>query len=155
MLDVVAICLVITALLSWVNVRFVLLPTTIGVMVIALVLSLCAIGLDSLGWVTTLRSHEASLLGSVDFSDVLLEGMLSLLLFAGALHVDISRLRERWPVVALAVGGVVVSTAMVGFALWAAMPWIGLELDLLHCLLFGALISPTDAHHAFDFFAMT
>ncbi len=144
MLDVVAICLVITALLAWVNVRFVRLPTTIGVMVIALGLSLGVLALDHLGWVTTIRRHEQSLLASIDFSRALMDGMLSLLLFAGALHVDASALRERWSVVAIAVGGTVVSTLLVGFGLWSVLPWVGIELELLPCLVFGALISPTD-----------
>lgn len=145
MLDIAAACLVITALLSWLNQRFVRLPTTIGVMVIALVLSLLIIGLDALGWVHVLRRYEESLVRSIDFSDVLMQGMLSLLLFAGAMHVDLSELKaQRWPVAALALLGTVLSTLLVGFGMWLALPWIGLPLGLLHCLLFGALISPTD-----------
>ena len=145
MLDIAATCLVITALLSWLNHRFVRLPTTIGVMVIALGLSLAIVALDVAGWSHALRQYEESLLRSIDFSDVLMQGMLSLLLFAGALHVDLSELKaQRWPVAALALGGTLLSTLLVGYGLWLALPWVGLPLDLLHCLLFGALISPTD-----------
>src|SRR3569833_1274090 len=122
MLDIAAICLVISALLSYLNHRFLGLPTTIGVMAAALALSLVLIGLDAVGVAHGLRAYEESLLRSIDFSDVLMQGMLSLLLFAGALHVDLSELKAyRWQVGALAVLG-----------------------PLMYCLLFGALISPTD-----------
>src|SRR3990167_1154790 len=145
MLNIAATFLVITALLSWLNHRFVRLPTTIGVMVIALALSLAVVALDAVGWVHVLLRYEESLLRSIDFSDVLMQGMLSLLLFAGALHVYLSELKaQRWPVMALALLGTVLSTLLVGFGLWLVLPWVGLPLDLLYCLLFGALISPTD-----------
>jgi len=145
MLDIAATCLVVTALLAYLNHRFVRLPTTIGVMVIALGLSLVIVALDVVGVSHALRTYEESLLRSIDFSDVLMQGMLSLLLFAGALHVDLSELKAlRWPVASLALIGTLVSTLMVGYGLWAALPWVGLELPLMYCLLFGALISPTD-----------
>jgi CPA1 family monovalent cation:H+ antiporter len=145
MLDIAATCLVVTALLAYLNYRFVRLPTTIGVMVIALVLSLVIVALDVVGVSHALRTYEESLLRSIDFSDVLMQGMLSLLLFAGALHVDLSELKAlRWPVASLALIGTLVSTLIVGYGIWAALPWVGLELPLMYCLLFGALISPTD-----------
>lgn len=144
MLDIAAGCIVITALLAYANHRFIGLPTTIGVMSIALVMSLAFVGLDALGlhW---LRDYEAGLLASIDFSDVLMQGMLSLLLFAGALHVDLSVLRSHgWPVGILAVFGTTLSAALVGFVVWHVLPWFGIELPLGYCLAFGALISPTD-----------
>ena len=145
MLDIIAICLVITALLAYLNHRFVGLPTAIGVMAAALVLSLSLVGLSALGVAGKLLQYERSLLRSIDFSEVLMQGMLSLLLFAGALHVDLSELKSlRWPVVALAVLGTLLSTVVVGYAMWAALPLVGLHLPLPYCLLFGALISPTD-----------
>lgn len=145
MFNIVATCVVITALLAYVNHRFVGMPTTIGVMTAALVLSLALVGLDSLGLAYGLRQYEESLLRSIDFSDVLMKGMLSLLLFAGALHVDLRALASyRWPVALLAVLGTVVSTLIVGLGMWLALPLAGLPLPLVHCLLFGALISPTD-----------
>jgi CPA1 family monovalent cation:H+ antiporter len=145
MLNIAATCLVITALLAYLNHRFVGMPTAIGVMATALVLSLALVGLDAVGLAYGLRQYEESLLRSIDFSDVLMQGMLSLLLFAGALHVDFSELRtHRWPVGVLAVLGTVLSTLVVGFAMWFALPLTGLDLPLVYCLLFGALISPTD-----------
>jgi len=145
MLDIAAACLVITALLAYLNHRFIGLPTTIGVMTSALVISLALVGLDALGVAHGLREYEESLLRSIDFSHVLMQGMLSLLLFAGALHVDLSELRAyRWPVAALAVLGTLFSTLVVGYGMWFALPLAGLQLPLMYCLLFGALISPTD-----------
>lgn len=145
MLDISAVCLVITALLAYLNHRFVRLPTTIGVMVIALGLSLAIVMLNALGLDHGLRQYEESFIRSIDFSDVLMQGMLSLLLFAGALHVDLSELKSyRWQVVALALAGTLASTLAVGFGMRTVLPWIGIELPLLYCLLFGALISPTD-----------
>ena len=145
MLDIAAVCLVVTALLAYLNQRFVELPTTIGVMVIALVLSLAIVALDSLGLDHGLRGYEESFLRSIDFSDVLMQGMLSFLLFAGALHVDLRALKQyRWQVATLALVGTVLSTLLVGTGLWLVLPWLGVGLPLMHCLLFGALISPTD-----------
>ncbi|QGW82593.1 cation:proton antiporter [Variovorax paradoxus] len=145
MLDIAAACLVITALLAYVNHRFVGLPTTIGVMAIALLLSLAIVLLNAVGLDHGLRRYEESFVRSIDFSDVLMQGMLSLLLFAGALHVNLSELKTyRWQVGVLALVGTLASTVAVGFGMWMVLPWIGIELPLLYCLLFGALISPTD-----------
>lgn len=145
MLDVAAIFLVITALLAFLNHRFIGMPTTIGVMAAALVLSLTLVGLDSIGLAYGLRQYEESLLRSIDFSELLMQGMLSLLLFAGALHVDLSELRAyRWPVGGLALVGTLLSTLVVGYVMWFLLPLVGIDLPFMYCLLFGALISPTD-----------
>ncbi|ODV09859.1 MAG: sodium:proton antiporter [Rubrivivax sp. SCN 70-15] len=145
MLEIAATCLVVTALLAYLNQRFVGLPIAIGVMATALLLSLAIVALDAAGWGHGLRQYEESLLRSIDFSNVLMQGMLSLLLFAGALHVDLSELRAyRWQVGALAVVSTLLSTLAVGYGTWLALPWVGLNLPLIYCLLFGALISPTD-----------
>ena len=145
MFEVASAFLVLTALLAYLNQRFIGLPITIGVMAAALLLSLALIGLDAAGIDFGLRQYEESLLRSIDFSTVLMQGMLSLLLFAGALHVDLSELRAyRWPVALLAVLSTLLSTLAVGFGTWFALSWVGLELPLVFCLLFGALISPTD-----------
>lgn len=145
MLEIAAICLVITALLAYLNHRFVGLPTTIGVMASALILSLVLIGLDTVGIAHALRQYEESFLRSIDFSDVLMQGMLSLLLFAAALHVDLNELKAyRLPVAALAVMGTLGSTLVVAVAIWFVLPLAGIQLPPMYCLLFGALISPTD-----------
>jgi len=142
--DIAAIFLTITAVLAYLNRRFIGFPATIGVMVIALALSLVTIGLDALGF-GMLRDYEQSLVERIDFSALLMEGMLSLLLFAGALHVDLSELRAyRWQIGLLAIIGTMASTVLVGLMLWYGLSFTPVVLPLSYCLLFGALISPTD-----------
>nr|WP_024967775.1 sodium:proton antiporter [Pantoea sp. IMH] len=144
MLNVVAIFLSITALLAYFNRRYVGLPPAIGVMAIALVLSLLNMLADKLGF-HTLSLLEQSLVESVDFSELLMQGMLSLLLFAGAIHVNLKQLRAyRWQVASLAVIGTALSTVIIGVALWGISLLTGLQLPFIYCLIFGALISPTD-----------
>ena len=145
MLDIAAALLVLTALLSYANQRWLKLPPTIGLMATSLALSLALVALDAVGLSGGLHAREQGLIRSIDFSELLMQGMLSLLLFAGALHVDVTALRAyRWQVAVLAFVGTAVSTVVVGVALWAAIGVIGLPVPLLDCLLFGALISPTD-----------
>lgn len=145
MLDLAATCLVLTALFAYLNHRFIRLPTTIGVMAIALLLSLAIIGLDAAGLGGDLRRYEESFVRSIDFSGVLMDGMLSFLLFAGALHVNLGSLHaQRWVIGGLAVVGTLLSTVLVGLGMWLVLGWVDLPLPLLHCLLFGAIISPTD-----------
>jgi monovalent cation:H+ antiporter, CPA1 family len=144
MFDAAIVCLVLTAVLAYLNHRYVGLPTTIGVMSIALVLSVVLVVLDRLG-AHAFRDYEISLLASIDFSDVLMQGMLSILLFAGALHIDLNDLADyKWQVGFLSVCGTLASTLLVGVVVWALLPVAGFALPLSFCLLFGALISPTD-----------
>ena len=85
------------------------------------------------------------LLGSINFDKTLLHGMLSFLLFAGALHINIDDLMERkWSIGSLATFGTLMSTFLVGTLTWWVLGWFGLEMSYIYCLLFGALISPTD-----------
>jgi CPA1 family monovalent cation:H+ antiporter len=143
-LDLASLCLVVTALVAYLNRRFLRLPATIGVMAIALGLSVLLVLLEALG-LDTLGDTARALLRSIDFSRLLMQGMLSLLLFAGALHVDLSQLRAmRWQVGALAFVGTLISAPIVGLLAWILLPFVGLELPLPYCLVFGALISPTD-----------
>jgi Na+:H+ antiporter len=145
MLDIAAACLSITAILAYLNHRFVGLPTTIGVMAIALGLSLAIVIFDAIGLAHGLRAVEEGFVRSIDFSEVLLRGMLSMLLFAGALHVNLQDLQDyRLQISGLALLGTLASTLLVGFGLWLTLPAIGIALPLLYCLVFGALISPTD-----------
>lgn len=144
MLDIIALVLVLTAALAYLNHRFVGLPTTIGVMGIALLLSGALMVMNAFG-LSGLHGQLVDLLREIDFSQVLMQGMLSILLFAGALHVDLSKLRlYRKQIGLLAVFGTVASTALVGSLLYLVLPYAGLSLSLTYCMLFGALISPTD-----------
>ena len=143
-LEISAIFLSITALLTYVNHRFIGLPTTIGVMVISMLLSIGAIFLGFLGF-DDLIDYEVSLLDQLDFTEVLLDGMLSMLLFAGALHVNVSDLkRYKLPIGILACLGTLLSTVIIAGALYFVLPLLGFNLSFIWCLLFGALISPTD-----------
>ncbi|MGM8885277.1 cation:proton antiporter [Psychrobacter sp. 1U2] len=143
-LEISAIFLSITALLSYVNHRFIGLPTTIGVMVISILLSIFAIFLGFLGF-DQLIDYEISLLDQLDFTEVLLDGMLSMLLFAGALHVNIGDLRRyKLPIGILACIGTIISAVLIATAIYLMLPLLGFGLPFIWCLLFGALISPTD-----------
>lgn len=142
--DIATILIVLTALFSFLNHRTFKLPTTIGVMLFALGLSLALIGLDHLG-VSAVEQAAENLLGKIDFNETLLHGMLAFLLFAGALEVNLNDLASRkWVISILATVGVVVSTAIVGSLTWLALGFIGTPVPFMYCLLFGALISPTD-----------
>ena len=145
MLEISATCLVITSLLAYVNFRYIGLPITIGVMATSLGLSLLIVGLGFAGIDFGLQQQMEGMLKAIDFSTVLMQGMLSLLLFAGALHIDLSELKAyRWQVLGLAFFSTLLSTFIVGLAAYVALPVLGIQLPLIYCLLFGALISPTD-----------
>ncbi len=141
--EIIAVLISLAALFSYLNERFIRLPATIALMLIALLLSLGLIVLDLLGLGMAERAEV--LLGQVDFNQTLMHGMLSFLLFAGALHVNLEDLaRQKWVIGLLATLGVVLSTFIIGFLTWWLLGRIGIELPLIYCLLFGALISPTD-----------
>ena len=141
-IEIAAIILSLTAALAYINARFVKLPTGIGLMAIAPVGSFAMIGLDSLGVIHVARFEHV--IARANFGDTLLHGMLGLLLFAGALQLDVGALREqRLPVVVLALGGTIVSTLLVGGAIYAVFGALGRPLPLVDAMLFGALISPT------------
>ncbi len=140
--QIVALLLTLAALFAYVNQRTIQLPTTIGVLVIALVFSLVLIALDRLG---VARDDWMDWFAEVEFGPALLQGMLGFLLFAGALHVNLADLLEqKWTVGLLATGGVLLSTGLIATATYLGAGWIGVELPFIYCLLFGALISPTD-----------
>jgi CPA1 family monovalent cation:H+ antiporter len=141
--NILAILITLAALFSYINFRYIGLPVTIGVMVIALSMSLILILLGSFGF--GLERQAEALLQSIDFNRTLLHGMLSFLLFAGALHININDLIElKWSIGALATVGTLISTFLVGSLTWIVLHWFGIGLSYLYCLLFGALISPTD-----------
>jgi len=142
--EIIAILLTLAALFSFINFRTIKLPTTIGVMLIALLFSL---GLIFLGkFFPETHRWATELLIKVDFDETLLHGMLAYLLFAGALHVNINDLTNQYRVITvLATFGVLTSTFIVGTLTWILInPVLGIELSVLYCYLFGALISPTD-----------
>jgi CPA1 family monovalent cation:H+ antiporter len=144
LLQITAVLISLTALFSFLNHVYLKLPSTIGVMAISIALSLMLLILGSMGY-PLLLEQEKTLLEGIDFSTTLLHGMLSFLLFAGALHVDLNRLASlKWVVASLATIGVLLSTIIVAWLIWLVASLLELPLEFIHCLLFGALISPTD-----------
>lgn len=141
--QMVALVLVFSALANYANHRFIKLPATMGLMVVGIILSAIFI---LLGKLQVVDLKEASqIVTSFDFSSILLHGMLAFLLFAGALHVDISDLKsQKWPVIVLSTFGVLMSTFLVGSLFWLAGLLFGVDISFIYALLFGALISPTD-----------
>ncbi len=144
-LNTIAALLGLAAVFGYLNHRLLKLPRTIGFVVIALATSVAALVLDAvlpgLGIGPGLRGS----LSGIDFTDTLMKGMLSFLLFAGALHVDLSALASRkWAISTLATVGVLITTALVGGAMWLALGALGVAVPFTYCLVFGALIAPTD-----------
>jgi monovalent cation:H+ antiporter, CPA1 family len=142
-LDFITLLVILAAIFTFVNVKYIKLPSTIGLMLLALGLSLFIIVGE---WLfKTLNELATSLMTEYDFSKVLFQVMLSFLLFAGALDIDLRKLgEEKWPILILATVGVILSTFITGGAMYLLLPFIGVQLDFMYCLLFGALISPTD-----------
>lgn len=141
--DILALLITLTAIFSYINHRYLRLPLTIGVMLIGLIMSLGLLALKPLG--LDLTSQANTILGEIDFNQTLMHGMLSYLLFAGALHVNLADLAEqKWLIATLATLGVLASTTIIGVLLWLLLDLIDIDLPFLYCLVFGALISPTD-----------
>jgi len=143
-LDISALLLSLAALFSYLNYRYFKLPTAIGLMLISLGASRLVVLSGELGFVE-FEAYAEQILAGVDFDETLLHGMLSFLLFAGALHVNLQDLaRQKWVIGSMATFGVLTSTVLVGGMTWLVSTWLGLGLPFIYCLLFGALISPTD-----------
>lgn len=140
---IVAVLLTLTACFAYLNHRWIGLPPSIGVMTVALSFSLGLLVLQAVG--TNVDEPMRSLVDRVHFDSTLLHGFLGFLLFAGALQVDLSALRRNGlPVAILATFGVVLSTIVVGLGTYWVLNWLDQPLPWHYCLLFGALISPTD-----------
>jgi CPA1 family monovalent cation:H+ antiporter len=140
---IIAILLVRAAIFSYVNYRYIRLPASVGLIVMALVLSFSLEVADAMGY--GMEGYAARLLAGINFDQAVLHGMLGFLLFAGALHINLNDLaRQRWTVLMLATVGVILSTLIIGVLLWLMLGVVGIQLSFLYCQLFGALISPTD-----------
>ena len=134
-----------TALFSTINARFMRLPSTIGLTILGALASALIILLSRLLPELHLHHWAKSFVDGLDFRSTLLDGMLSFLLFAGAFHIDWRDMRDgRWAILALASFGTIFSTLLVGFGLKGLLLLTGPDLPLIWCLVFGALISPTD-----------
>lgn len=139
-LQIASLLIVLAGLFGTINYFVLRLPSSIGILVVALLASLSVLGIDAIWPATTIAEDLRALVSGIDFSETLLEGMLGLLLFAGALHVKLSDLRAQWGIVFLmATMGVALSTLVAGLGFY----WVT-GMPILVALVFGALISPTD-----------
>ncbi len=154
-LDLIALLVTLAAVFTFINIHYLKLSATIGLMLLALIMSITILGVGAIFPDAGVDKLAANILGGIDFKEVLLNIMLSFLLFAGALHVDIQKLKEEGlPVGILAFGGTLLSTFLVGTIAYYMFPALGFDYTSLGltsagdffiiCLLFGALISPTD-----------
>jgi CPA1 family monovalent cation:H+ antiporter len=141
--EIIAILLTLSAVFSFINYRFLGLPNTIGLMLVGLLFSLLLLAISR--FAPGSKQWAVAMLLQIDFDETLLHGMLSFLLFAGALHVNINDLRQQYKIIlSLATAGVVLSTLIVGSLSWGVLNLLGFNISYIYCLLFGALISPTD-----------
>jgi CPA1 family monovalent cation:H+ antiporter len=144
-LSAFVVLLVGTALLAWFNERFLRIPTTVGVTLAAALTSVLLMVADALGPGIGLRDTVQALLETLDFTDFVLNGILSILLFAGALSLDARQLLRQWAsVLTLATFGTLISITLVGIGSWAVFAAVGVGMPIAWALLFGAAISPTD-----------
>nr|WP_299342828.1 sodium:proton antiporter [Allomuricauda sp.] len=140
---IASILVFISACFGYINVRFIKLPNTIGLTLITILFTIAVFAISYFD--DTLLRAERFIITHIDFKVVLLDVMLSFLLFAGALHTDLQKLKEqRWPVLVFATFGVLVSTFLIGTGVYYLCMALGLNVQFVYCLLFGALISPTD-----------
>ena len=137
-LQITSLLIVLAGIFGAINYLFLKLPSSIGILIVALITSFGLLGVDYMSPGLGIADSVRGMVASVDFSETLLEGMLGLLLFAGALHVKTSELRREWlAVLLMATLGVALSTFVVGFS----FSWLT---GIPTALVFGALISPTD-----------
>ena len=140
---IATVLIVLSALFGYINVRFLKLPITIGLMLITIIFTIIIIVIGQFD--DTLLLREKAFIEGIDFKIVLFDIMLSFLLFAGAMHTNFEQLKiQRWPVLVFATLGVLVSTFLVGIIMYFVLQIFGMQVDFIYCLLFGALISPTD-----------
>lgn len=141
--SILTVLIVLTASFSYINARFIKLPATIGIMLISLVCSLAIIVIGK--FYPEVVDEPIAIIKSLDFESLLMRIMLSFLLFAGAIHIDLEKLKkELVPIATYATLGVLLSTAIIGSVMYYIFHLFSLDIPFIYCLLFGALISPTD-----------
>ena len=140
---IISVLVFLSAIFGYINARFLKLPNSIGLMLITIVFTLAVF---AIGYIDdTLINAERYIITQIDFKSVLLDIMLSFLLFAGALHTNFEQLKvQRWPILVFSTLGVLVSTFLVGTSMYYLLQLLGMQINFIYCLLFGSLISPTD-----------
>lgn len=141
--SIYSILVVIAALFAYINSRFIKLPPTIGLMLLALLSSIAVLGI---GFVSPVVVEEVTtILRYIDFSEMLMGSMLSFMLFAAAIHIKLGTLKEeKLSVIVFSTFSVVISTFLIGTAIYYLLGMLNLQTSFVYCLLFGSLISPTD-----------
>ena len=139
-----SVLIVLASLFAYINYRVLKLPSTIGIMVIAIIVSVILVASGD-NFLPKTTNGLIKLVNSLDFTEVLMGAMLNFLLFAGGIHVNIKDLKEQFgPVVIFSTVGVIISTFAVAFGTFYLLPLVGIQMPFIYCLVFGALISPTD-----------
>jgi monovalent cation:H+ antiporter, CPA1 family len=139
----ISLLIVLSAVFAYINFRFLKFPNTIGLMIVSLLFSLGIIIVNPLA--PSLKPEVENILNSIDFSELLLEVMLSFMLFAGAIHIKFKDLKaEKLSILLYSTISVVISTFLVGYSSFFILGWFNFNVTLIQCLLFGSLISPTD-----------
>lgn len=142
--QIVAILLVLASLFSWINMKTIRLPSTIGLMIIAICMSVSLVILGNLGF-GSIEQYACDVVMKIDFNKAVMDVMLGFLLFAGALHVDLNELsKKKLEIGCLSTAGVLMSTFIIGTIVYYFFWMVGCSVSYAYCLLFGALISPTD-----------
>ncbi|AWG22151.1 sodium:proton antiporter [Flavobacterium faecale] len=139
----ISLLIVLSASFAYINFRYLKLPNAIGLMLVSLLFSLGIIGVSFI--FPTLKENVAEILNGINFSELLLEVMLSFMLFAGAIHIKFKDLKaEKLSIMLFSTLSVIISTFIVGYSSFWLLNAFNLDVNLIQCLLFGALISPTD-----------
>lgn len=139
-----SVLIVLASLFAYINYRVLKLPSTIGIMVIAIIVSVILVASGD-NFLPKTTNGLIKLVNSLDFTELLMGAMLNFLLFAGGIHVNIKDLKEQFgPVVIFSTVGVIISTFAVAFGTFYLLPLVGIQMPFIYCLVFGALISPTD-----------
>lgn len=143
--DIAGILVALAAAFAFINHKLLKLPTTVGLMLLAM---LHAVALLLIDWIVPeagVLTAAETLIGSIDFDQTLMQGMLGYLLFAGALHVNLNDLKQQTAVIALlATIGVLATTFIVGGLTYVITGWLGIEVRFIYCLIFGSIVAPTD-----------
>jgi len=140
---IIALLVIVSAVYSYINARFLKLPGTIGIMSLAIIGSIITIVIDNLN--PGIARYLTVLAKNINFSSTVLNIMLGFLLFATAFNLNVGKLKkEMRPVLILSTLGVLISTAIFGTLLYYISGWIDIKIPYIYCLLFGALVSPTD-----------
>lgn len=143
--DIAGILVALAAAFAFINHKLLKLPTTVGLMLLALLHALTLLLIDRFVPGATVFTAAETLIGSIDFDQTLMQGMLGYLLFAGALHVNLNELKQQTAVISLlATVGVLATTFLVGGLTWFITGWLGIEVRFIYCLIFGSIVAPTD-----------